>query len=213
MTTAPDPAEPTLDDDALEWIEQFASTWDNANSSRMEGRVVGLLMIIDRPYLSSQQIATLLQASAGAVSTATRHLVEIGFILRHSIPGDRNHYFRAEDDIWGSWLASERTYLPRLQRVIDSGLMAVSETDPGPRRRLLNARNYFEWLAGYHRQMLADWEAHRDALAAADSAAAPLAPTPAPPASSAPPVRGRQSELPTSPGTADLGGDEPPGAP
>lgn len=172
MNQSPESAEPVLDDDAREWIEQFASTWDNANSAPMEGRVVALLMIVDRPYLSSQQIATLLTASAGAVSTATRHLVEIGFILRHSIPGDRNHYFRAEDDIWGSWLASERTYLPRLQRVIDSGLIAAPDTDPGPRRRLLNARNYFEWLAGYHRQMLADWEAHRDALAAQEEAGA-----------------------------------------
>ncbi|WP_282948380.1 GbsR/MarR family transcriptional regulator [Cellulomonas endometrii] len=170
-TPSPAPAEPALDADAREWIEQFASTWDNANSARMEGRVVGLLMIVDRPYLSSAQIASLLVASAGAVSTATRRLVEIGFIMRHSIPGDRNHYFRVEDDIWGSWLASERTYLPRLQRVIDSGLVAVSDDDPGPRRRLLNARNYFEWLAGYHRKMLAEWEAHRDALAAAEDEA------------------------------------------
>ncbi|WP_454049972.1 GbsR/MarR family transcriptional regulator [Cellulomonas sp. Marseille-Q8402] len=159
---APDLA---LSPDALRWIEQFALTWEGSHSPRMEGRVVGVLMIVDRPYLSSQQIAHLLTASAGAVSTATRRLVEIGFIQRHAVAGDRNHYFRVEDDIWGSWLESERNYLPRLQRVIDEGLDASPAGDEGPRRRLLNARNYMEWLAGYHRKMLADWEAYRDAQA------------------------------------------------
>lgn len=147
----------------LGWIEQFSLTWEGTNSARMEGRVVGLLMIADRPYLSSQQIAQLLAASAGAVSTATRRLVEVGFIQRHAIAGDRNHYFRVEDDIWGRWLASERNYLPRLQRVLDQAL--TGGPAEGPARRLRNARNYMEWLAGYHRKMLADWEAYRDAQA------------------------------------------------
>jgi hypothetical protein len=158
-------ADLTMSPDQLAWIEQFALTWEGTNSARMEGRVVGLLMIADRPYLSSQQIAQLLTASAGAVSTATRRLVEVGFIQRHAIAGDRNHYFRVEDDIWGRWLASERNYLPRLQRVLDEGLAASGPADQGPHRRLRNARNYMEWLAGYHRKMLADWEAYRDAQA------------------------------------------------
>lgn len=153
-----------LTGEQLRWIEQFALTWEGSHSPRMEGRVVGVLMIVDRPYLSSQEIAHLLTASAGAVSTATRRLVEIGFIQRHAVPGDRNHYFRVEDDIWGSWLASERAYLPRLQRVIDEGLAASGAGD-GPRLRLSTARHYMEWLAGYHRKMLADWEAYRDAQA------------------------------------------------
>ncbi|WP_210417383.1 MULTISPECIES: GbsR/MarR family transcriptional regulator [unclassified Cellulomonas] len=156
-------ADLTMTPEQLAWIEQFALTWEGTNSARMEGRVVGLLMIADRPYLSSQQIAQLLTASAGAVSTATRRLVEVGFIQRHAIGGDRNHYFRVEDDIWGRWLASERNYLPRLQRVLDAAL--TGGPAEGPERRLRNARNYMEWLAGYHRKMLADWEAYRDAQA------------------------------------------------
>lgn len=153
-----------LEPGALAWVEEFALTWDGSHSARMEGRIVGLLMIADAPYLSSQQIATLLSASAGAVSTGTRRLVEVGFIKRHVVTGDRNHYFRVEDDIWGSWLATERLYLPKLQRVIGEGL-AHAGSASGPRTRLDNAGHYMEWLAQHHRQMLAEWEAYRDALA------------------------------------------------
>lgn len=157
--------EPVLDAAAQHFVEQFALTWSDLNNPRMEGRIIGLLMISDRPYLSAQQIARLLSASAGAVSTGTRRLVEVGFVKRHAVPGDRQHYFRAEDDIWGSFLAGERAYLTHLQRVIDDGLAIAGDAE-GPHRRLVNARKYMEWLAGYHRKMLADWEAYRDAQSA-----------------------------------------------
>lgn len=156
--TADGADDPVLDAAAEHFVEQFALTW----SPRMEGRIIALLMIMDRPYLSAQQIARLLKASAGAVSTGTRRLAEAGFIKRHSVLGDRQHYFRVEDDIWGSFLAGERNYLGHMRNVIDDGLAIAGDAD-GPHKRLVNARNYMEWLAGYHRKMLADWEAYRDA--------------------------------------------------
>ncbi|HEY0188745.1 MAG TPA: MarR family transcriptional regulator [Cellulomonas sp.] len=151
-----------LDAAAHRFVEEFALTWEASNHPRMEGRIIGLLMIVDQPYLSSQQIATLLRASAGAVSGATRRLIEVGFVKRHVVPGDRNHYFRVEDDIWGSFLAGERAYLRRLGQVIEDGFAAAEQAD-GPRRRLANAQHYMEWLSGYHRKMLTDWQIYRDA--------------------------------------------------
>jgi hypothetical protein len=167
---------PDLSPAAAQFVEEFALTWEASHSPRMEGRIVGLLMIVDRPYLSSQQIAVLLRASAGAVSGATRRLVEVGFIKRHVVPGDRNHYFRAEDDVWGSFLAGERFYLSRLGRVIEDGVAATAPDATGPRRRLANAQHYMEWLSGYHRKMLADWQVYRDAHDAEAPAEAPTEP-------------------------------------
>lgn len=157
------PGLPSLDDKTLQFIEQFALVWASTGNPRMEGRIVGLLMIVDVPYLSSTQIASLLHASAGAISVSTRQLVDIGFIKRHVVPGDRNHYFRVEDDIWGSFLSGERNFLSRLQDVIDTGFAVVPSDDMhGPHRRLTYARLYMTWLTGYNRKMLADWQAYRD---------------------------------------------------
>ncbi|WP_108723838.1 GbsR/MarR family transcriptional regulator [Cellulomonas timonensis] len=179
-TTPPASArQPTLDETSQRFVEEFGLAWEGMHSTRMEGRVIGLLMIIDEPYLSSAQIGSLLRASAGAVSTSTRRLGDAGFIKRHMIPGDRSHYFRVEDDIWGGFLAGERAYLVRLSDAITTGFATLdSDEDHPPRRRLTNARNYMTWLAGYHRKMLADWEAYRDALpddedSAADAALPP----------------------------------------
>lgn len=151
-----------LDEDTRTFIEDFASSWELANNARMEGRVLGLLIIVDEPYLSSAQIGQLLQASTGAVSMATRSLVTVGFLKRHTLPGDRAHYFRVEDDVWGTFLSGEREYLRRMKSVVVGGLDIVPGDAVSPRTRLRNAQRYMTWLEGYHRKMLLDWEQYRD---------------------------------------------------
>lgn len=150
-----------LDDATWSFVEDFATSWVSTNNSRMDGRVLALLIIVDEPYLSSARIAELLRASTGAVSTATRSLVSVGFLKRHSVPGDRSHYFRVEDDVWGNFLSGEREYLRRMKATVLGGMSLVEAA--GPRTRLRNAERYMTWLEGYHRKMLADWEAFRDA--------------------------------------------------
>ena len=151
-----------LDEATRVFVEDFAYAWGQAGIPRMEGRILGLLLIVDAPMLSSARIAELLGASAGAVSMATRSLINVGFIRPHSVPGDRNRYFRVEDDVWGGFLASEREYFGKVSATIDYGLGLLEDTDGGPRTRLENARRYMTWLSGYHSRMLADWEAYRD---------------------------------------------------
>jgi DNA-binding transcriptional regulator GbsR (MarR family) len=109
---------------------------------------------------------------------ATRRLVESGFVKRHTVPGERSHYFRAETDVWGSWLASERKYLDRQRDIIARGLAVVEQdghTGPGDvdapvRERLRNGRDYMQWLHGHHRKMLEDWEAFKAARDTGDDA-------------------------------------------
>ncbi len=149
------------------FVEQFALAWQATTSNRMEARIIALLMIADRPQLSSSEIASLLTASAGAVSTATRHLTEVGFIHRVALPGDRSYYFAVEEDIWGGFLASERNYLRMLSAAIERG---IEEIEPAglAQKRMRNARDYMTWLSDYHPKMLADWKAYRDAQEDAD---------------------------------------------
>jgi DNA-binding transcriptional regulator GbsR (MarR family) len=144
-----------------QFAEDLSLIWELAGTSRMDGRVLGYLMITDRPYLSSADLAGALQASSGAVSMSTRRLVDMRFIRQHSIPGDRRHYFKAEDDPWGSFLSNEHRFFDREIEVIDDALDALEPTDQMARRRLTNGRDYLHWIAAYHNKMLADWEAHK----------------------------------------------------
>lgn len=146
-----------------QFVEKFALAWETFAYGRMEGRVMGLFMIVDRPYLASSEIAQMLNASAGAVSMATRKLIMAGFIHRHVVPNDREHHFAAEEDVWGGFLKSERTYIQRLRSVMDLADDALLAGAAGPRRRISHAQNYLSWIDQQHANLLADWNAYRDA--------------------------------------------------
>ncbi|MGG7305681.1 GbsR/MarR family transcriptional regulator [Curtobacterium sp. AB451] len=167
----------TVDDVVLEperqaFVEEFALMLNDAAGMPLtDARVLGYLMVTRAPHSSSADLQAALGASSGSVSMATRRLVDSGFVKRHTVPGERSHYFRAEADVWGSWLASERKYLDRERDVIGRGLAVVEaagRTGPGDvdaevRERLLNGRDYMQWLQGYHRKMLEEWEAFKAA--------------------------------------------------
>ncbi|MDO7882298.1 GbsR/MarR family transcriptional regulator [Salinibacterium soli] len=140
------------------FAEDFGLFWEAAGSPRMEGRILGYLLIMDAPYISSADLASVLNASAGSVSTTTRRLVEGGWVRRHAIPGDRSHYFRMENDVWGGWLAGERRFLEKQRDLMERGL-ELGFTDGDARQRLINGRDYMTWVISYHRKMLVDWEA------------------------------------------------------
>ncbi len=153
----------TLTDAQQQFVEQFALAWETIAYGRMEGRVMGLFMIVDRPYLASSEISQMLNASAGAVSMATRKLIMAGFIHRHVVPGDRQHHFAVEEDVWGGFLRSERGYIQRLTAVMDTAEEVLSGDAAGPRRRITHAQNYLNWIDQQHTKLLADWNAYRDA--------------------------------------------------
>ena len=152
--------EPSEDADRRAFAEEFGLMWESIGSPLMDGRILGYLMVMRPPFISSAGLAAALNASAGSVSMATRRLVESGFIKRQVVPGDRSHYFRVERDIWGSWLAGERRYLDVERQLIERGLDLLTDdpADEAVRQRLVNGRDYFLWLTTYHRRMLADWE-------------------------------------------------------
>ena len=144
-----------------QFAEDLSLIWEMAGTSRMDGRVLGYLMVTDKPYVSSAELAAALNASAGAVSMATRRLLDTQFIRRHSVPGDRAHYFQAEEDPWGSFLSNERRYFDREIRVIEGALKQLKPYEADARVRLTNGRDYLRWVMEYHHKMLGDWEAHK----------------------------------------------------
>ncbi|MCR2824721.1 GbsR/MarR family transcriptional regulator [Microbacterium sp. zg.Y909] len=146
-----------------QFAEDISLIWELAGTSRMDGRVLGYLLIMDRPYISSADLAATLGASTGAVSMATRRLIDTNFIRRHSVPGDRSHYFKAEEDPWGSFLANERRYFEKEINSLDAALRWVGPDETEARVRLTNGRDYLEWVQDYHHKMLADWREHKRA--------------------------------------------------
>lgn len=161
MSDSETPESATLSDAASIFVEDFSESWGQMGAPRVEARVLALLLITEEPLLSSAQLGELLQASAGAVSVAVRTLTAQGFIKRRVIPGDRNHYFHAEEDVWASFLQKERDYLPQMRRALLLGLEALPPTAEAARKRLTIAIDYHSWIAQRQLDLAREWAEHR----------------------------------------------------
>ncbi|GAA2018341.1 MarR family transcriptional regulator [Nakamurella flavida] len=159
ISRQPESPEPEMSAAVRAFVEDFADNWYEGGYGRMEGRVMAYLLISSAERVPSAELARVLGVAAGAVSMATRNLVTQGFIRRHRVPGDRSHYFAADDDIWGGFLSGERRWVFRMENVLGAA-GAELPLAGAARHRVLVAREYMSWLGGYNQQMLQDWRAH-----------------------------------------------------
>lgn len=143
------------------FVEELGLLFEEMGQGRMNGRVLGYLMLSTAPHVSTAELMRELNASAGSISTATRALAEPGFIRRVSVPGSRGHFYRADEDVWGAFLATEHRWFATRRRLATSVLAALESPDDVIRTRMENMYAYFEWLETYHQKMSADWEAYK----------------------------------------------------
>jgi DNA-binding transcriptional regulator GbsR (MarR family) len=83
-----------LQDREKNFIEEVGIAFEQTGMPRMAGRIFGWLLIADPPYQSPGELADVLQASKGSISTTLRLLLQVGLIERYIIPGERHNHFR-----------------------------------------------------------------------------------------------------------------------
>ena len=98
-----------ITDSERSFIEEVGVVFEQTGLPRMAGRLFGWLLIADPPHQSPAELAEVLQASKGSISTTVRLLTQSGFIERHVIPGSRHDHFRLPADA--------------MQKVINHGLV------------------------------------------------------------------------------------------
>lgn len=151
-----------LSDERRRFIERVATAWKRLGQQAMSGRVLGLLLTADEEYLSSSEIAEQLGVSQPSISNSTRSLLESGMVHRHYVPGDRSHYFAADEDPWAN--AALRVQ-PESQLSMRAAVQPTSDLAAtlGDRalKRLRNAADYQEWIWERRAELLAEWEEHK----------------------------------------------------
>ena len=97
-----------LREEEKSFVEEVGIVFEQTGLPRMTGRVFGWLLISDPPYQSPAELAEVLMASKGSISTTIRLLSQLGLLERFVIPGERHSHFRLREDA--------------LQRTIQHGL-------------------------------------------------------------------------------------------
>jgi DNA-binding MarR family transcriptional regulator len=115
-----------------------------AGTPRMVGRALGWLLVCDPPEQSASELAEMLQASRGSISTATRVLLRMGLIERVRFRGERVDRFRVQPEAWDEFFwRDEQFKTPR--RVLQVGLDALAGEPPTRRARLEELDAIYAW--------------------------------------------------------------------
>lgn len=125
---------------------------------RMLGRVLGALMISDPPERSAEELAEVLGASRGSISSATRSLIQMSLVQRWSRPGERRDYFRVKPGAWHEIMRRELESLASFRKMAERGLDLLGSEDPTARRSLEEMRDFYIYWEREMPAVLERWE-------------------------------------------------------
>ena len=121
-------------DELQEYIEEYG-VYTASGLPRMAGKVLGWLMVCTPPNQTAEDIETALGASRGAVNTMTRLLMQVGYVEKIGIPGQRRAYFRVKEDVWTQIVLNELNQMRQLRDLAERGLRLLADTPPDNRQR------------------------------------------------------------------------------
>ncbi len=144
------------------FIEDMGLLFEQGGHPRMAGRIMGWLLISDPPYQSATQLADVLQASKGSVSTMTRLLLQMGFIERVAMPGNRREYFRLKSGAWIEMIRQTVYELRAMRELAERGLKLTENKDPELQARLKEARDFYAYLEREYPLLIERWEDRKE---------------------------------------------------
>jgi DNA-binding MarR family transcriptional regulator len=154
------PATPTpasqRDLDVRRFIEEVGIISEAQGRTRMEGRIIGFLLVAEPPVQSMDAIATFLGVSKGSVSATTRMLVQTGAIERVGRPADRRDYFRIRTGFIDRLLDEGAQTANRMRVVFDWGSELVGESAT-PHAALDEAREFCAFVERQFNDLLQHW--------------------------------------------------------
>jgi DNA-binding transcriptional regulator GbsR (MarR family) len=127
----------------------------------MVGRVLGVLLVSGLEEHSAEELADLLRASRGSISSATRTLVQTGLVQRVSRPGERRDYFRVRPGAWNELMRERMAQVYALREMAERGLNvldAVDSGEPEARRGLEEMHDFYTYWERELPAVLERWE-------------------------------------------------------
>lgn len=141
------------------FVESIATLMEQEGFPRMTGRVMGMMMICDPPHQSSAELADALNASRGAISTATRALLQTGLIHRRPMPGSRATFFEMKPNAIDQLLHGQLVRLRLFKQVITDGLKILEPQPVEIQTRLREFLEVLDFMEAEFPKLIARWDA------------------------------------------------------
>lgn len=125
-----------------QFIEDMGILYEEMGLPRMAGRIIGWLLMCEPPYQSAEELARIVEASKGSISSMTRLLIQMGIVERIGLPGKRDTYYRIKPGFWYELMKSHLDRLTALRKLVERGLDFIADKDLKIPHRLQEMRDF-----------------------------------------------------------------------
>ena len=143
------------------FVEEVGIFFEQSGLPRMAGRILGWLLISDPPHQTTSELAEVLLASKGSISTMTRLLIRIGLIERTSLSGERHDYFRLKPNAWHQMLKDSLVQVAAARQLAEHGLELLEGKAHVNRLSLEEMHNMYAFFEREFPALLERWEQER----------------------------------------------------
>ena len=144
-----------------QFVEDVGLLFEQLGGTRMEGRIMGWLLICDPPQQSAGELAEALMASKGSISTATRQLIQMGVVERVSLPGQRRDYFLIKSDSMDRLIQRRLAVMSIFRSLFEQGLELLEGKGPEVRKRMENIHAMYAFFEKEMPALMSRWEKER----------------------------------------------------
>jgi biotin operon repressor len=140
------------------FVEHLAAALADFGFPPMSARVLVTMMVSDEETLSAADFGERLGASPGAISTAVRHLMHIGILVREPMAGSRSHRYRLTDDTWYEGSVSKAGYFKMIADLADEGVGVLGGAETQPGARMAEMRDFFRFFQSELTEIYKRWK-------------------------------------------------------
>lgn len=139
-----------------EFIEALGVYFARYGLPRLAGRLLGLLMLVERP-LTLDDMAQALLVSRASISNNIRLALTFGYVNHVGVPGDRRDFYSFSDTLWERRNQINIEAAKRTHGMAMTGLAALTPDDLRARERLEVMLDFSDFLLEESEAMAERW--------------------------------------------------------
>lgn len=151
-----------MKEEQLTFIEELGVVFEESGAAPMLGRIYGALLISTENELTAEDFATILHASRGSISQATRQLVTMGMLRRIHKRGSRKDYFQLAPDGWVHLSRHRFQKALAMGELFQRGLNTIPDASPETRAALEENLEFLEYWNEIIDQFFDGWQKHKE---------------------------------------------------